>query len=258
MFSVAGREREAGVADEQHAWVRPAVGVAWTEQRRRPRVPFAIGVGGLLVATALVRPSVRCPERVADEAPVARVGVRGLGRGHRGALLKDAQPLGRALLVVEIGLVPCRRAGNRIARASRRNRGRRRQLRPLRAPPVSRPPAAPQPAVHGGPYKPRQATTLVHTGQPNSPVSSRPGSTRGRRRVLTWYSNYVRRSRAEGRGLGMRTTKLPLDPTATARPCGSFGYQVICSGLTPQADDPDPHLQYWGVVNSCTTQYGDQ
>jgi hypothetical protein len=54
----------------------------------------------------------------------------------------------------------------------------------------------------------------------------------------------------------MRTTKLPLNATASSRPRGSFGYQVICSGLTPEADDPDPHLQYWGVTNSCTTQYG--
>ena len=102
------------MAHEQHTWVRPPAGVAWTEQRRRPRVPVMIGVGDPLVATAFARPSVRRPERIADEGSVARGRVRGPGRGHGRALLEDAQPFGRGALVVEICLVPPGGARNRI------------------------------------------------------------------------------------------------------------------------------------------------
>ena len=108
------REREARVADEQHTRIRPRARVARAEERRRPRVPVMIGVGDPLVATALACPAVRRPERIADEGAVARVRVGGLGRGHGRVLLEDAQPLGRAPLVVEIRRVPRGGARNGI------------------------------------------------------------------------------------------------------------------------------------------------
>ena len=127
------REREARVADEQHTRIRPRAGVARAEERRRPRVPVMIGVGDPLVTTTRACPPARRPERITDERAFARVRVRGLGRGHGRVLLEDAQPLGRAPLVVEIRRVPLGGPRCGVAEPGGALRARRRQPRSPRA-----------------------------------------------------------------------------------------------------------------------------